>query len=163
MTQAAADAAIVAANLTVGNITMAADPVVPAGSVISQNPVACVDCAMAGDPVDLVVSTGQPILSDVNLAWLRLVTLLETNDRTLIMYTITNAASAQASATGTATLTGTDGSSFTTNFTNLAPGSSQTAVVRWRTPRTPQTVTLTVTATVSGVDVDTLIGTVVVQ
>ena len=131
--------------------------------MISQLPAACVACATAGDPVDLVVSTGPAILSDVNLTWVRLVTSLETSDRTLIIYTITNAASAQASATGTATLTGTDGSSFTTNFTNLAPGSSQRVYVRWTTPSTPQTVTLTVTATVSGVDVDTLIGSVVVQ
>ena len=154
--------AITGVGLTVNPVNTTQPDACPAGTVISTVPTSGTFVA-AGSQVTLVVSTGVPILSDVSLTWVRLVTSLETSDRTLIIYTITNAASAQASATGTATLTGTDGSSFTTNFTNLAPGSSQRVYVRWTTPSTPQTVTLTVTATVSGVDVDTLIGSVVVQ
>ena len=43
-TQAAAEAAIVAATLTVGNVTTAQSDTVPAGSVISQNPARWCEC-----------------------------------------------------------------------------------------------------------------------
>ena len=60
--QAAAEAAIVAATLTVGNVTSAYSATVTAGNVISQNPIGGVECA-AGTPVDLVVSFGvEPVL-----------------------------------------------------------------------------------------------------
>ena len=49
--------AVVSAGLSVGNLTSAPAGTVPAGSVISQNPVAGASVA-AGTPVDLVVSTG---------------------------------------------------------------------------------------------------------
>ena len=52
LTQAAADAALQAVNLVVGVITQASDPVVPAGSVISQNPVAGTT-VFVGSAVDL--------------------------------------------------------------------------------------------------------------
>jgi hypothetical protein len=162
-TQAAAEAAILAANLTVGNITTASDPVVPAGSVISQNPVACVACVTAGTAVDLVVSTGPAILSDVSLEWGRIPARVSTSNSTLIIYKITNASTAQAAATGTVTLTGSDGSSFTASFTNLAPGALQRVAEIWLSPGTPQTVNWTLTATVSGVVVDTLTASTVVQ
>ncbi|MGB5540412.1 MAG: PASTA domain-containing protein, partial [Gammaproteobacteria bacterium] len=62
LTQAAAEAAILAANLTVGTVTFSSSATVPAGDVISQNPAACVACATFGDPVDLVVSTGPAVV-----------------------------------------------------------------------------------------------------
>jgi len=60
MTQASAEAAIVAAGLSVGTVTTASSSTVPAGDVISQNPAACTACANSGDPVNLVVSSGPP-------------------------------------------------------------------------------------------------------
>ena len=61
-TQAAAEAAIVAATLAVGNVTTAYSPTVPAGNVISQNPIGGAS-ALPGTPVDLVVSLGvEPVL-----------------------------------------------------------------------------------------------------
>ena len=54
-TQAAAEAAIVATTLTVGNVTTAYSPTVTAGNVISQNPIGGAS-ALPGTPVDLVVS-----------------------------------------------------------------------------------------------------------
>ena len=60
--QAAAEAAIVAATLTVGNVTTAYSPTVTAGNVISQNPIGGAS-ALPGTPVDLVVSLGvEPVL-----------------------------------------------------------------------------------------------------
>ncbi len=65
LAQATAEADITGADLTVGTVTFQNDPVVPAGNVISQNPV-------SGSPVDLgtsvnlVVSYGpQPSVPDV--------------------------------------------------------------------------------------------------
>ena len=61
-TQAAAEAAIVAASLLVGSVTTAQSDTVPAGSVISQNPVGGAS-ALPGTAVDLVVSLGaSPVL-----------------------------------------------------------------------------------------------------
>ena len=64
MTQGNAEAAIVAAQLTVGNVTEEFSCTVPAGDVISQDPVAgtCVD---PGTAVDLVVSLGPLEVPDV--------------------------------------------------------------------------------------------------
>ena len=56
-TQAAAIAAIQGVGLTVGAITQRASPTVPAGSVISQNPVAGINVAI-GSAVSFVVSSG---------------------------------------------------------------------------------------------------------
>ena len=59
--QATAEAAIVAASLTVGNVTSAYSDTVPAGNVISQNPIGGAS-ALPGTQVDLVISLGvQPV------------------------------------------------------------------------------------------------------
>jgi hypothetical protein len=55
--QATAEANIVADNLTVGAVTLQTDAA-PIGEVIGQNPVACMACAIVGDPVNLIVSQG---------------------------------------------------------------------------------------------------------
>ncbi|MGE4180758.1 MAG: PASTA domain-containing protein [Limisphaerales bacterium] len=57
LTQAAAEAAIVGAGLTVGGVTTANHPTVPAGDVISQDPVGGTSVA-PGSSVALVVSAG---------------------------------------------------------------------------------------------------------
>ena len=57
MAQADAEAAIKAAKLQVGNVTLAPSATVPAGSVISQNPLAGTSVT-GGSLVDLVVSLG---------------------------------------------------------------------------------------------------------
>jgi serine/threonine-protein kinase len=64
LSQAAATNAILIAGLSVGSISNAPDGIIPAGSVISQNPTAGTSAAI-GSPVDLVVSSGVtvPVLS----------------------------------------------------------------------------------------------------
>jgi len=62
MTQAAAEAAIIADGLAVGDVTQSESLTVPAGNVISQDPVAGTE-ASAGDPVDIEVSTGPPTVT----------------------------------------------------------------------------------------------------
>jgi beta-lactam-binding protein with PASTA domain len=57
MTEAAAEAALTTARLTVGNVTQEYHETVPAGTVISQNPAAGTSVA-PGTAVDLVVSQG---------------------------------------------------------------------------------------------------------
>ncbi len=57
LTQAAATTAIEGANLTVGTVTQVCSDTVPAGNVISQNPVGGASVA-PGSTVDFVVSTG---------------------------------------------------------------------------------------------------------
>jgi hypothetical protein len=58
--QSVAESAIVAGNLVVGTVTMSPSATVPAGEIISQNPVACSACVAPGSSVDLVVSSGPP-------------------------------------------------------------------------------------------------------
>jgi beta-lactam-binding protein with PASTA domain len=64
LSQAAAEAAIVAANLTVGNISLVNNPVVPAGDVIRQDPKDGTVVA-SGSAVDIVVSKGPLLLVEV--------------------------------------------------------------------------------------------------
>jgi beta-lactam-binding protein with PASTA domain len=64
LAQAAAEAAITGAGLTVGTVTTDYSLTVPAGDVISQNPAAGTD-AVPGDPVSFVVSLGMPTLVTV--------------------------------------------------------------------------------------------------
>ena len=59
LTQAAATSAIASASLTVGAITNASSTMVPAGSIISQNPTAGTEITI-GSAVALVVSSGPP-------------------------------------------------------------------------------------------------------
>src|SRR6185503_9173312 len=69
MTQPAAAAAIVAAQLTVGSVTTASSTVIAAGAVISETPAAgaLVD---PGSAVDLVVSSGPPQVAVPNVVGL---------------------------------------------------------------------------------------------
>ncbi|HUT28368.1 MAG TPA: PASTA domain-containing protein [Sedimentisphaerales bacterium] len=64
MSQADADSNIVAAELVVGNIIFEHSDTVPAGFVISQDPIGGVVVAV-GSLVDLVVSSGQPTVPNV--------------------------------------------------------------------------------------------------
>ncbi len=61
LAQAAAESAIVAAQLTVGTVTTANNDTVPAGDVISQSPAAG-KSVVAGSAVDLVVSLGPSLV-----------------------------------------------------------------------------------------------------
>lgn len=67
LTQADAQAALLAAGLTVGTVSTAQSGTVPAGNVISQNPAAGANVA-AGSPVNLVVSSGAapPVQGDLD-------------------------------------------------------------------------------------------------
>lgn len=56
--QATAGSTLVSAGLSVGTVTTATSETVPAGTVLSQSPVACTACVVAGSAVDLVVSSG---------------------------------------------------------------------------------------------------------
>ena len=62
LTQAAAEAALAAAGLTAGAITQAANDVIPAGSVISQNPAAGASVP-PGTAVALTVSSGPALVN----------------------------------------------------------------------------------------------------
>ncbi|MEO0617227.1 MAG: PASTA domain-containing protein, partial [Pseudomonadota bacterium] len=62
LAQAAAEAALIAAELVVGEITEQNDFNVPAGDVISQDPTAGTN-VVVGTPVDLVVSLGPPTVA----------------------------------------------------------------------------------------------------
>jgi beta-lactam-binding protein with PASTA domain len=64
MTEAEANSAITDANLIVGTVTYEHSDTVTAGRVIRQNPVGGA-AAPAGSPVDLVVSSGQPVVPNV--------------------------------------------------------------------------------------------------
>jgi PKD repeat protein len=65
LTQSAAEAAIVAADLSVGTVTTQNSNTVPAGSVISQTPAAGTE-AIPGTEVDLIVSEGAFISANFN-------------------------------------------------------------------------------------------------
>ena len=69
--------AITGVGLTVNPVNTTQPDACPAGTVISTVPTGGTTVA-AGSQVTLVVSTGWPILSDVSLTWVRLVTSLET-------------------------------------------------------------------------------------
>jgi len=58
--QSSAESTLVAAGLTPGNVASQSSETVPAGAVLSQDPSSCLACALPGDPVDLVVSSGPP-------------------------------------------------------------------------------------------------------
>ena len=64
LTQAAAYAAITSAGLVVGSVTMTSDGTVPAGSDISESPAAGTQ-VVPGSAVDLVISTGPPVVPHV--------------------------------------------------------------------------------------------------
>jgi len=66
MAQAEAEAAIAGANLTVGTITQEYSDTVPAGDVISQDPLAGVSVVI-GSAVNLVISLGQQMLPVPNV------------------------------------------------------------------------------------------------
>jgi beta-lactam-binding protein with PASTA domain/subtilisin family serine protease len=66
MTQAAATTAIMNAGLAVGAITNASSTTVPAGSVISENPMAGTQVAV-GSAVALMVSSGPPLVAVPNV------------------------------------------------------------------------------------------------
>src|SRR6185436_10177740 len=57
LTQSAASTAITNAGLVVGTVSSASSPTVPAGSVISQTPVATTQAAV-GSAVSIVISSG---------------------------------------------------------------------------------------------------------
>jgi len=69
LTQSAAEAAIEAANLYVGTVTTQCDNVVPAGQVISQNPVGGISVT-EGTTVNLVISTGPCPVTVPNVVFL---------------------------------------------------------------------------------------------
>ncbi|HTS11528.1 MAG TPA: FG-GAP-like repeat-containing protein [Candidatus Limnocylindrales bacterium] len=62
--EAAATTAITSAGLVVGNVTHSSSNTVPSGDVISQNPLAGTQ-AGSGSAVDLVISTGPPVVPHV--------------------------------------------------------------------------------------------------
>ncbi|MGB5260771.1 MAG: PASTA domain-containing protein [Gammaproteobacteria bacterium] len=151
---------ITGAGLIVNPVNITQPDACPAGTVISTVPTAGTLVA-PGSQVTLVVSTGPVATVDVTAEWVRLLSPFSTNRILTIIYNVVN--NDTVPVTGTATLAGSDGSSFTRSFNNLAPGSVQRVTERWVTPATPQTVNFTVTVTVNGVVTDTLPGSVVVQ
>jgi beta-lactam-binding protein with PASTA domain len=94
LTQAAAIAAITAAQLTVGSITSEVSETVPAGTVIGQNPAAGASAAL-NSAVDLVISSGAaptPVPDVVNMTQAAATDAITSAG--LIVGIVTNAASA---------------------------------------------------------------------
>ncbi|MGH8547581.1 MAG: putative Ig domain-containing protein [Methylococcales bacterium] len=67
--RAAADSTLLAANLVTGSVTTAFSGTVPAGQVLSQNPAAGVPVPK-GSAVDLVISSGPPLIAAPNVVGL---------------------------------------------------------------------------------------------
>ena len=161
--QAEAETAINNAGLTVGNITEDNSAVVAAGNVISQDPAACIECAAADAPVDLVISLGAEILSDVTITRLDVTTTTTTGRTVRISVSITNSVSADPSGPLTIGLTGSDGSLFKKELSNINPGESKRVSFSWTAPATAQTVNWQASVTISGVVVDTATASTTVQ
>ena len=118
-TQAAAQTAITNAGLTVGTITTANSPTVPAGRVISQNPAAGTNVA-PGSAVALVVSLGAAVPNVVGLTEAAAATAL--TNAGLTKGTVTT-------ATSTTVPTGNVISQNPAAGSNVAPGSAVALVV----------------------------------
>jgi hypothetical protein len=96
--QAAAQTAITAAQLVVGTITSQPSFTVPSGSVSSQNPIGGTQ-AQIGSPVNLVISTGLPIVSVPSIVNMPQTTAASTVvAATLVVGAVTNAVSATVAA-----------------------------------------------------------------
>ena len=65
LTQSEAEAAIIAASLSIGTVTTENSSTVPAGSVIDQAPASGSEVTL-GSEVDLVVSSGNPNSDNFN-------------------------------------------------------------------------------------------------
>jgi beta-lactam-binding protein with PASTA domain len=122
LTEAAADAAIAAANLVVGTVTHANSPNVPAGDVISESPAAGTSVDL-GSPVDLVISSGPLALIVPNVVGLtQAAATTAIQNAGLVVGTVTQASSAIVPA----------GKVISENpaaGTSVAPGSSVNLVV----------------------------------
>ena len=153
--QAEAETAIDNAGLTVGAVTQDYSGVVAAGNVISQDPAACSECADAGASVDLVVSLGAEILSDVTIRRLIIPSYIPAGASADVTVQVENSSTAAPSGPLTVGLTGSDGSMFRRDLPNLNPGERQRISFRWRAPDTAQTVNWEASVTISGVVVDT--------
>ena len=153
--RAEAETAINNAGLTVGSITEDNSAVVAAGNVISQDPSACSECVDADSPVDLVISLGAAILSDVTIKRMDIPATVSTGRSVRVTVSITNSITAAPSGPLTLGLAGSDGSVFKKDFPNLDPGESRRALFTWTAPGTAQTVNWQASVTISGVIVDT--------
>src|SRR4029077_11459062 len=97
-TQAAATTAITGAGLVDGIVTNASSATVPAGSVISQNPVGGTQVA-PGSAVNLVVSTGPPLVAVPNVVnQTQAAATTAITGAGLVVGTVTNASSATVPA-----------------------------------------------------------------
>ncbi len=161
--QAEAETAIDNAGLTVGAVTQDYSGVVAAGNVISQDPAACSECADAGASVDLVVSLGPEILSDVTIKRMDIPATVSTGRSVRVTVSITNSITAAPSGPLTLGLAGSDGSVFKKDYPNLDPGESRRALFTWSAPDTAQTVSWEASVTISGVVVDTAEASTTVQ
>jgi beta-lactam-binding protein with PASTA domain len=141
LSQAAAEAAIVAANLTVGNVTTENSATVPAGDVISQSPTDCVACASVGDPVDLVVSLGPADLSDVSISSIFVPSSVPKSVNRKFDVYIINDINAAGDGTGFVRIIGMDGATEWVTvdlpFSNLQPSTVATLLsTTWTSPST---------------------------
>ena len=119
LTQTAAEAAIVAAKLTVGTVSTATSATKPVGTVISQDPVAK-SKLKRGRPVDLVVSLGTAVPNVVGLTQAAAQTAL--TNAGLTVGTVTTAPSETVPA-------GTVISQTPTAGVNVSPGSAVALVI----------------------------------
>jgi hypothetical protein len=122
LTQAAATTAITDANLTVGAVTNASSTTVPAGSVISQSPIAGTQ-VVTGSAVALVVSSGLPQVAVPNVVGLtHAAATTAITGANLIVGAVTTASSTTVSAGSVISQTPVAG-------VQVAPGSAVALVV----------------------------------
>jgi beta-lactam-binding protein with PASTA domain len=122
LTQAASTTAITDANLTVGAVTNASSTTVPAGSVISQSPIAGTQ-VVTGSAVALVVSSGLPQVTVPNVVGLtQAAATTAITDGNLIVGAVTTASSTTVSAGSVISQTPVAG-------VQVAPGSAVALVV----------------------------------
>jgi beta-lactam-binding protein with PASTA domain len=152
--QAAAQTAITDASLTVGAVTLAASETVPAGNVISQNPVAGTSVA-PGSAVALVVSLGPPVTVPNVVGLPQAAAQTAITDASLTVGAVTHAASDTVPAGNVISQNPAAG-------TSVAPGSAVALVISLGPPVTvPNVVGLAQAAAQTAItDVGLTVGTV---
>lgn len=101
--------------------------------------------------------------ADLEIERLRVPTNIKVNKTQSVTVSVENDDKNLTSATGTLSVKGTDGSSFTGTLKALAPGKKQNLSFSWVAPNTAQTVSWVATLTIGGKVVDTKTATTTVK
>jgi hypothetical protein len=157
MTETDAGTTLVNAGLAVGTVTYVTDEA-PAGEVIDQLPLACEDCATAGDAVALTVSTG-PVgdLSDVSISSIFVPSSVPKSVSRKFDVYIINDINAAGDGSGFVRIIGTEGTNVDLPFTDLPPSTVATLLsTTWTSPSTSTVIDWTVELWVDGSLIETV-------